>query len=119
MKIWRNFLVLATLSLFFSCAQAQIGSHPMDMTQAIQDAKTAADHEALAKHYEEVAKSMQLKSQKYAELFEKYESNPQLYGRMGEILQNHSKSLAHLYEEAAKTNMEMAESHRSMAAEMK
>ena len=31
----------------------------MDMTQAVQNAKTRSDHEALAKHYEEAAKVMQ------------------------------------------------------------
>jgi len=35
--------------------------HPMDMSKSLQNAETKADHEALAQHYEEAAKEMQLK----------------------------------------------------------
>ncbi|CAE6482906.1 conserved hypothetical protein [Nitrosomonas nitrosa] len=120
MKIGINFLALIVLSLLISVTQAElVEPHPMDMTQALENAKTAADHEALAKHYEEVAKRMQLKAQEHEKLLEKYETNAHLYGRLGERLQAHCKMLIRSYEDAAKANMEMAESHRSMAAEMK
>jgi D-ribose pyranose/furanose isomerase RbsD len=120
MKTGINFLALIVLSLLISVTQAElVEPHQMDMTQALENAKTAADHEALAKHYEEVAKSMQLKAQEHEKLLEKYETNTHLYGRMGERMQAHCKMLIRSYEDAAKANMEMAESHRSMAAEMK
>lgn len=122
MKTGINFLALIVLSLLISVTQAQaelVEPHPMDMTQALENAKTAADHEALAKHYEEDAKSMKLKAQEHEKLLEIYETNTHLYGRMGERMQAHCKMLIRSYEDAAKANMEMAESHRSMAAEMK
>lgn len=119
MKVGFNILAMVVVSLFISSIQAETKSQPKDMTQAVQEAKTPADHEALAKHYDEVAKAMQLKSEKYEKMLEKYETNAHLYGRLGEPLQEHSKRLINLYQDAAKTNLEMAESHRSMAAEMK
>lgn len=120
MKTGINFLALVVFSLFISTTQAElIDPHPMDMSQAIEDAKTAADHEALAKHFEEVAKRMQLKAQKHEKLLEKYETKAHIYGRLGDRLQEHSKILIRSYQDAAQANMEMAQSHRSMAAEMK
>ncbi len=55
-------LFLALGLLLPACAE--MDTHPMDMSQAVQDAKTKADHEALAQHYEETAKEMQLTESK-------------------------------------------------------
>jgi len=56
MKTILSLAVLALLGLLASCT---INPHPMDMTQAVQQAKTRSDQEALAKHYEDAAKEMQ------------------------------------------------------------
>ncbi|SDY17688.1 hypothetical protein [Nitrosomonas sp. Nm58] len=117
MKIWTNFLVLIVVGLLTSCAHMY--PHPMDMTQAIQNAKTAADHEALARHYEGVAKDLQSKAQEYKKMLEKYEINAPYYGRRAQDLQEHTGALIRLYEQAAKANMDMADSHRKMAVEIK
>ena len=45
-----------TIGLLAACAE--MNPHPMDMSQAVQNAKSKADHEALAEHYEEAAKEM-------------------------------------------------------------
>lgn len=119
MRVGINIIAMVILGLFISSVQAETKSQPKDMTQDVQEAKTPADHEALAKHYDEVAQEMQLKSVKYEEMLEKYETNAHLYGRLGEPLQEHSKRLINLYQDAAKTNLEMAEFHRNMAAEIK
>jgi hypothetical protein len=120
MKIWTTILAVIVLSLFISIAQAElIEPHPMDMSQAIEEASTAADHEALAKHYEDIAKKMQLKVQEHDKLLEKYIANAHRYGRLGERVQEHCKTLIRSYDDAAKANMEMAEFHRSMAAKIK
>ncbi len=117
MKICKISVILIVLALLTSCAQMH--PHPMDMTQAIQNAKTPADHEVLAKHYEATAKDLQSKAQEYKKLLEKYETNAPHYGRQAQDLQGHTAALVHLYEQAAKANMDMADSHRKMAAEIK
>ena len=119
MKMGINILVLIFLGVFIASVQAETKYHPMDMTQAIENAKTPADHEALAKYYEEVAKEKQLKVEEQQKLLEKYETNAHLYGKLGIRLQEHSKYLIHLHEEAVKTNMELAEFHRHIAEEIK
>lgn len=101
-----------TLGLLSACAE--MDPHPMDMSQAIQDAKTKADHEALAEHYEAAAKDMQLKVDEHKKLLSKYESHAYLYGKQAENLKAHCRRLITIYENAVDANMSMAEMHRQM-----
>ena len=110
------FLIIFGLSSFLaSCAQ--MNSHPMDMAQAVQTAKTRADHEALAKHYEATAKEMQAKLQEHQKMYEEYEAQRQTYGKRGLDMEAMCRAMIHFYEEAAKGNMDMANAHRKIAAE--
>src|SRR5665647_234512 len=95
--------VLAVLGLLASCAQ--LDPHPMDMTQAVRSAKTSADHEALAKHYEDTAKRMQAKVQEQKKMLEEYETHGYYYGRKTDDLKEHTQALMRLYEQAAEANM--------------
>lgn len=115
MKI--RFLILIILGLLVSCAQ--MNPHPMDMTQAVRNAKTPTDHTALAKHYEDAAKEMQSKVDYHKKMLEGYESNTSHYGKQAATLQSHCKSLIMTYEQAVTANMDMANAHRAMAAEIK
>jgi len=112
------FLIIFGLSsLLASCAQ--MNSHPMDMAQAVQTAKTPADHEALAKRYEAAAKEMQAKLQEHQKMYEEYEAQRQTYGKRGLDMEAMCRAMIHFYEQAAEKNMEMASAHRKMAAEAK
>ena len=50
---------------------------------AVQNAESKADHEALAKHYEEVAEEMRAKAEEHRKLLSHYQSKSYLYGRAG------------------------------------
>lgn len=117
MKTRKIFTILTILGLLAACAQPN--PHPMDMTQLVQNAKTHADHEALANHYEDTAKEMQAKVEEHKQLLAQYEAKSYLYGRQAQAFKNHCQYLIHTYEQAVKANMDMAESHRQMAAEAK
>ena len=43
----------------------------------------------------------------------------QYYGRQGIDMETNCRGMLHLYEQAVKGNMEMADSHRKLAAEIK
>jgi pyruvate-formate lyase len=101
-----------TLGLLAACAEMK--SHPMDMTQAVQNAQTKADHEALAQHYEEAAKEMQLKFEEHKKLLSLYESHSYLYGRQAQSFKDHCQWLINAYEKAAEENLSMAKLHRQM-----
>lgn len=89
------------------------------MSSAIQRATTRCDHEALAKYYEDVARELKSKLKKHKKMLESYESVTFQYGKEGLAMQSHCKTLIDLYEQAVTANMDMANSHRSMAADIK
>ncbi|SEK66683.1 hypothetical protein [Nitrosovibrio tenuis] len=114
----RIFLILlATVGLLASCAH--IEPHPMDMTSAIRNAKSGADHYALARHYEDAAKSMQAKADQQKKMLTEYQDHGYYYGRQTEDLIEHSQALARVYEEAANANMNLAHYHRRLADDVK
>lgn len=71
MKYKRFLASSAALALLASCS---INPHPMEMSQAIQSAKTHADHEALATHYEDAAKQMRAKADEHKKLLAQYQA---------------------------------------------
>ena len=85
------------------------------MSLAVQNAESKADHEALAQHYEEAAKEMQLKVEEHKKILEQYESKAYLYGRQAEDLKAHCRRLIDVYEQAVDSNRKMAEMHRGVA----
>jgi hypothetical protein len=116
--ISRIFLALvAILGLLASCAH--IEPHPMDMRSAIRNAKTSADYEALARHYEDAAKSMQAKADQQKRMLAEYQVHGYYYGRQTEDLIEHSQALVRVYQEAADANTNMAHYHRRLAEETK
>lgn len=109
--------VLITLILFLGllAACAEMNPHPMDMSQAVLNAETKADHETLAKHYDEEADEMQVKVDEHKKLLSQYQSKAYLYGRQAEDLKAHCQRLVTSYENAVDANRKMAETHRGMA----
>ncbi|MGR9052117.1 MAG: hypothetical protein ACU84J_05665 [Gammaproteobacteria bacterium] len=95
-------------------ACAEMDTHPMDMSEAVQSAESEADHSALAQHYEEIAKEMQRKVDEHKKLLNKYESRAYLYGKQAENLKHHCKRLISIYENAVEANLNMAKAHREM-----
>ena len=116
MKIVTALALVAFLGLLGSCT---INPHPMDMTQAVQSAKTRSDHDALVKHYDDAAKEMRAKAEEHKKLLAQYEAKKSLYGKQAQSLISHCQGLIRIYEQAAAENMSMAESHRQTAAEAK
>ncbi len=110
-------IVSALLGFLTSCAHTNPSS--IDMTEAIQRATTRCDHEALVKHYEDISRELQIKIKEHKKMLESYGSVAFDYGKEGLALQSHSKNLINLYEQAVKVNLDMASSHRAMAAEIK
>ncbi|BCT67787.1 hypothetical protein [Nitrosospira sp. NRS527] len=108
------FAVLVALAL---SACAHIDPHPMDMSSAVRSARTKADHNALAKHYEAAAEAMRARAQEQKNGLAEYREHGYYYGRQTEDLKEHTEALVRLYEEAAEANMSMAKVHREMAEE--
>ena len=117
MKTKIRVLFLIIMGLLVS--GVQMNAYSMDMGQAVQTAKTRADHEALAKYYDDAAKEMQSKVQEHQKMYEKYQAESQYYGRQGLDMESMCLGLIRAYEQAVKENTSMAASHRKMGAEAK
>jgi hypothetical protein len=85
--------------------------HPMDMRLAVQNTVSKADHEALAQHYEEAAKEMQLKVDERKKLLSQYHLKSY---RQSKILKDHCQWLINAYEKSVEENLSMANLHRQM-----
>ena len=118
MRIAALFLtVFGLLGFLTSCAHTN--PPPIDMQQAIQRATTPCDHEALVKYYDETVRELRSKIKEHKKMLESYGSVTFDYGKEGLALQSYSKNLIALYEQAVQVNIDMANSHRSMAGETK
>lgn len=104
--------LILTFSLLNGCAE--MNPHPMDMAQAVQNASSKADHEALAEHYEAAAADMQIKVDEHKKLLAQYDAKSYLYGKQAEDLKAHCKRLIDVYEKAVEENLSMAKMHRLM-----
>ncbi|HYE36922.1 hypothetical protein [Methylocaldum sp.] len=115
MKVRILLAVLAMFGLLASCAEPS--RHPMDMSVAVQSAKTGADHQALADHYEAVARDMENKAEEHRQILAEFRKDPHDYPReyKGGSFEAHCKRLIDIYERAAAANRDMAEDHRQMA----
>ncbi|BBL57540.1 hypothetical protein [Methylomonas koyamae] len=114
MKTKLLFTLILAVGLLSACSE--MNPHPMDMSQAVQNATSRADHEALAQHYEEAAKEMQLKVDEHNKLLSQYRSIGYRYGRppddFVEYFIDHCQRLIDVYEKAVEENLSMANLHR-------
>ena len=104
-----------TLGLLASCAQPK--HPPMDMTVAVQNAKSKADQEALAAHYEQAAKDAEAKVEEHKKILSQYEREPWLFGKQATGFGLHCKKLIQIYSQEVEENLEMAKMHRQLAGE--
>jgi hypothetical protein len=105
--------MLATVLLL---SQAPAASET-DIADRIANARTRADHEAIAKYYDEQAEEARGLAKKHEKMAEAYRraGGPMVKAQMPE----HCDGLAVYYSGLAKQNDAMAASHRRMAAEAK
>ncbi|WP_077729686.1 hypothetical protein [Methylocaldum sp. 14B] len=101
------------LALLSGCAP--MNPHPMPMEAAIQSAKTKADHEALAAHYEQAADEARQKVEEHKKLLAEYLRAPYLHGKHAIGFKTHCEYLIDLYSKAADENLAMAKLHREIA----
>ena len=117
-KTGKIFVMVATLGLIGACA-------PMSPYEAVnspavlkrvENARTRADHTALSIYFENLAAEMRIKAEEQRKLLQHYQEKSYLYGRQAQDQQSHTWALMHRYEQAAKTSLGKAASHRRLAA---
>ena len=91
-----------------------VAAADMSLDQMIENAKTKADHEAIAKHYEDEAKTYQAKAEEHKKMERSYQIMSQGKGGVKGFVA-HCKKLVTQYEELAKEDLELAKLHRQFA----
>lgn len=115
-KLENIFAALSVMGILILASPVATAAHHVDTPDraATQNATTRGDHEAMAKYYEDIAAQMQVKVEEQKELLEQYEK-VRLYGWQSHNLKSRTLALIRKYEQAARSNMEEALSHRQMA----
>ena len=93
---------------------APLVAHAMDPT-AIENARTRADHEALAERYEQEAEALRQKEEQHQKYLAAYEKSGGYEAVKGGMIQ-HCNSLIRKYHELVEENLAMAKMHRQLAA---
>jgi hypothetical protein len=69
---------------------------------------SAGDHNALAKHYADATREMQLKADEHKKLPAQYQAREDLYGKHAQDLIDHCQDLVRIEKQAAAENMNTA-----------
>ncbi|ADE14826.1 conserved hypothetical protein [Nitrosococcus halophilus Nc 4] len=110
-------MVLVMAFIFVPMLTHSQGPGIEDIEQAVANARTKADHERLAAHYEGEAKHLGKKSEEHQKLAKAYEKVTGVYPKRSYMAQ-HCKALARRYKEAAEDNRALAKLHHELAAEV-
>ena len=94
-----------------------VAAADMSLDQMIENAKTKADHEAIAKHYEAEAKTYQAMAEQHKKMEASYQIMSQGKGGVAGFVA-HCKKLVSKYEELAKEDLELARLHRQFAKKL-
>ncbi|WP_083340313.1 hypothetical protein [Nitrosomonas communis] len=113
-----NILLVSGLALTLLSGCAQIS--PIAKTRNNEDSAELHsidpnNHNAVAKHYEDMANEMKLKLRTKKKLLAEYEEYSYYYGRKGQNLQSHTTANIRYLENSIKENMKQAAIHRKMA----
>lgn len=117
----RKILTIVTLLLLLaSCAPMSPyeAVNSSALRKVVQSARTRSDHDALRKHFENLAQEMREKAEEQRKLLEHYQEKGYLYGRQSQDRQSQTWALMLKYEQAIKKSLAKAAVHRQTAAEL-
>jgi len=114
MKTWKNIYVMAAVLTIIGFGFITIGSaeEGKNLEQMITEAKTPADHEAIAACYDKEVQEAHQKQAEHKKLADSYDLTPKLKGG---TMSKHCMDAAKKYEGIAKDYEAMAIAHRAMA----
>ena len=109
----------ALLALGMAMPPATAAAEP-DIVQQLKSAKTAADHEAIAKHYEAQAAEAKKNAELHREMASTYTSGGTSIGKGTTTnFPQHCQNLVKAYDDEASHYTAMAQAHREIAKSAK
>jgi outer membrane murein-binding lipoprotein Lpp len=111
--------VLSAVTLLASCAETSpLERKNANSHVASEKAKRPADHDRLARQYENAAKQLQAKAEEQKKLLQHYEEKSYLYGRQAQDNESHAAAMFSKYQHDAAETMQQAAFHHRMASEL-
>jgi type II secretory pathway component GspD/PulD (secretin) len=117
----KSILIIAPVALALAMAMAMLptttpsfAQEERNIEQMIDNAKTVADYEAIARYYDQKADEAQKEFEWHEGLYQSYMQNPRL-----STMQMHCDRLVHIYKDEAKEDRIMADQYRQMAKNAK
>jgi len=91
--------------------------HTEEVKALLLSPKTAADHAAIAAHYEDDAKLLREKAEEHKKILAEFLKDPHDYPKayLSGNFENHCKRLIDVYNKGADESLEMAKMHRQIA----
>jgi hypothetical protein len=119
MKTWKNISAMIAILTVVVLGYAPFGSaaEGKNPEHMITEAKTPADHEAIATDYEQEAQEARRKQTEHQQMRDEYGKLPVLKTKTGAVA--HCDAIAKKYEEIAKDYEALAQMHREMATAAK
>ena len=118
MNLKKLLILIVVLTFLSACATREKSPTPHSWALAVQTAETRENHEALAKHYDEVAQQMLVDAEEEKAMLEQYQAQPYKYGKRILDLKAHATAMIRDFELAAKESKQMANYHRQLATEI-
>ncbi len=118
-KLGKFLTASAMTGLLASCAQmGSLEAHNANTRKAAESAQTYADHDRLAKQYENTARELLVKAERQKELLQHYEEKSYLYGKQAQDRQSHTSALLNKYRRTAEEAIKLAALHQKIASEL-
>jgi hypothetical protein len=118
-KTERLVAVLSAVSLLASCAETSaLEKKNANSHVASENAKGPADHDRLARQYENTAKRLLTKVEEQRKLLKHYEEKSYLYGRQAQDNKSHPEALLNKYQHDAEETLKQAAFHHKMATQL-
>ena len=120
MQTWKTISVVMAVLTIVAFGYAPVGSaaEGKNLEHMITEAKTPADHEAIAAYYEKEAQVAHQKHAEHKKMADFYAATPALKSKSGTLF-NHCNDAADKYEGIAKDYEALARMHRAMATAAK
>ncbi len=110
MKALKLLVPLFAFTVLAACAQ-------MSSSVVAPAGIASNDHEALVRHYENLASQAKIRLQENKKVLEAYEARPYYYGRQGLDLQSHTSANIRAHQKTEEESLRYAALHRKMALE--
>ena len=112
MKALKLLIPLFAFTVLAACAQ-------MSSSVVAPTGIASNDHEALVRHYENLASHAKTRLQENKKILEAYEARSYYYGRQGLDLQSHTSANIRAHQKTLKESLRYADLHRKMALEQR